>query len=213
MSEIVSKVFTTSEVSAPMGMASGSSRMSSTAMPYSPVATLDDLAGELEAPLGLLGDLEFVVRQRDDGGAVALHERQDRLEPLVLGGHRVDERFALVGRQPGVERLDHRRVDAEGQVGEALDRASPPWTISSTSSASGAPMLTSSTMAPPATCCGDVDLDTGQVAGAQLLLEDLATGRVDALADDAERLVVADHDLLGGRAEDRVHGACPGSSC
>ena len=39
MSEIVSKVFTTSEVSGPMGMASGSSRMSSTAMPYSLVAT------------------------------------------------------------------------------------------------------------------------------------------------------------------------------
>ena len=63
MSEIVSSVFTTRVVSAPIGMASGSSTMSSMAMPYSVVATFDDLAGELQAPLGLLGDLELVVGQ------------------------------------------------------------------------------------------------------------------------------------------------------
>ena len=64
----------------------------------------------------------------------------------------------------------------------------------SASSVSGTPMLTSSTVAPPATCARDVRLDRGEVAGAQLLLELLAAGRVDALADDAERLVVPDRD-------------------
>ena len=131
---------------------SGSSTMSSTAMPYSPVRHVHDLAGELEAALGLLGDLVLVVRQRDDRGAVALHERKDRFEPLVLGCDRVDERLALVGRKPGVERLDHRRVDAERQIGEALDRASPPGSSGRPRRRAGAPMLTSSTMAPPATC-------------------------------------------------------------
>ena len=43
------------------------------------------------------------------------------LEPLVLAGHRVDERLALVGGEPGLERLDDGRVDAERQVGVLLD--------------------------------------------------------------------------------------------
>ena len=47
----------------------------------------------------------------------------------------------------------------------------------------------------------DVALDRREVAGAQLLLEDPAAGRVDALADDAEAVAVADHHLLGGAAE------------
>ena len=52
----------------------------------------------------------------------------------------------------------------------------------------------------------DVALDRGQVAGAQLLLEDPAAGRVDPLADQAEPPAVADHDLLGGRPEDGLEG-------
>ena len=47
-----------------------------------------------------------------------------------------------------------------------------------------------------------VALDGGEVAGAQLLLEDPPSGGVDPLADQAEPLAVPDHDLLGGRPED-----------
>ena len=36
--------------------------------------------------------------QRDHCGAVSLNERQDRVHPLVLGGDRVHERLALIGR-------------------------------------------------------------------------------------------------------------------
>ena len=75
----------------------------------------------------------------------------------------------------------------------------------SASSVSGTPMLTSSTCAPPATCCRDVELDLRQVARAQLLLELLAPGRVDPLADDAERLVGPDRDRLRRRTQNRVH--------
>jgi len=53
----------------------------------------------------------------------------------------------------------------------------------------------------------DVDLDPGQVAVAQLQLEDLPAGRVDPLADDRERLVAADADRLGRRGQDGVHRA------
>ncbi len=41
-----------------------------------------------------------------------------------------------------------------------------------------------------------------EVAGLHLLGQELAAGRVDALADDHERLVVADDDLARGRADD-----------
>ena len=54
-----------------------------------------------------------------------------------------------------------------------------------------------------------VPLDRGQVAGAQLLLEDPAAGRVDPLADQAEPLVVPEHDLLGSPSAGRCAGARP----
>ena len=50
----------------------------------------------------------------------------------------------------------------------------------------------------------DVALDAAEVAGAHLLGQQLATGRVDALADDDERPIEADDDLAGRRAEDGV---------
>ena len=52
-----------------------------------------------------------------------------------------------------------------------------------------------------------VALDPREVTGLHLLGEELATGRVDALADDHERLVVADDDLAGRGADDGVGGA------
>ena len=125
--------------------------MSSTAMPYSVGGDVEDLLGEDEPLVGLHRDLVVVVGQRDDRGAVLLDQREDLRHPVVLGGDRVDQRAALVDRQPGLERLDDRRVDADRQVGEL-------WTSlialasSSGSSVSGTPMLTSSTSAPPSTC-------------------------------------------------------------
>ena len=59
--------------------------------------------------------------EADDGGAVLLHQRQHPLEPVVLAGDRVDERLALVGGEPGLERLDDGGVDADRQVGVLLD--------------------------------------------------------------------------------------------
>ena len=49
-----------------------------------------------------------------------------------------------------------------------------------------------------------VALDAAEVAGVHLLGQQLAAGRVDALADDHERPVEADDDLAGRRADDGV---------
>ena len=69
---------------------------------------------------------------------------------------------------------------------------------SSDSSTSGMPALTSSMSAPASHLGEGVDGHGREVAAAQLLGERLAPRGVDALADDAERLVVADDD--GARA-------------
>ena len=54
---------------------------------------------------------------------------------------------------------------------------------------------------------GDVDLDLREVAGLELGLEGLPAGRVDPLADDAERLLRADHDGRGTGLDDGLHHA------
>jgi len=54
-----------------------------------------------------------------------------------------------------------------------------------------------------------VNLDPGQVTAAQLFAEDCAAGRVDPLADDAERVLRADRDRLGGRPENCFHARAP----
>ena len=69
---------------------------------------LDDPLRDGEPDVRVLADAGLVVGDRDDRRAVLLHERQDALEPLLLAGHAVDERLALVDREAGLERLDDR---------------------------------------------------------------------------------------------------------
>ena len=49
-----------------------------------------------------------------------------------------------------------------------------------------------------------IRLDAGEIAGRHLGGEDLAPGRIDALADDDERPIEADDDFLGGGTDDGV---------
>ena len=53
----------------------------------------------------------------------------------------------------------------------------------------------------------DVDLELREVARLELRLERLAAGRVDPLADDAERLVRADDDRPRRRLDDCIHSS------
>ena len=163
----------------------------------------DDLARHLEAALGLHRDL-VVVRERDHRGAVTCDDRQDRLEPLVLAGDGVDERLALVRAEPGFERLDHRRVDAERQIGQALDerdRRAHQLDLVGERIAD----VDVEHVGAAGNLLRDVQLDAGQVAVLQLCLKLLAARRVDALADHAERALGADDDGLGRRLENGLH--------
>ena len=211
---IVSQVTSDVVVSAPIGIASGSITMSAWAMPYSCGRDPDDLGRQVEPLVGLHRDLVVVVGQRDDRGVVLLDQREDRGEPVVLGGDRVDQRAALVDRQPGLERLDDRGVDADRHVGEALHQLDRPGEQVGLVGERDAHVDVEHVGA--ALDLGlHVALDRGQVAGAQLLLEDPAAGRVDPLADQAEAPAVADDDVAAGAAEDgleRLGGVMPGPS-
>ena len=140
---------------------------------------------QLEALLGLHRDLVVVVGQRDHGGVVLLDQREDLLHPVVLGGDGVDQRPALVDRQPGLERLDDRGVDADRQVGELLDHRDRLGEQLGLVGQGHAHVDVEHVGA--ALDLGlDVALDRREVPGAQLLLEDPAAGRVDPLADQDE---------------------------
>ena len=150
----------------------------------------------------------MVVGERDDCGVVLLDERQDRRHTVVLGGDRVDECPPLVGGESDFECLDDRRVDADRQVRDALnqlDRAAEQIGLIGQRHAH----VDVEDHGAAGHLRGNVPLDRRQVAGPQLLLEDTTAGRVDALADDAELLIVAEENFLGGRADDGMHVAAP----
>jgi hypothetical protein len=77
----------------------------------------DDLLGDGVAHFGIFGDAGLVIGDGNDSGAVLLHQRQHALHLLVLAGHRVHQRLALVDREAGFQRLDDGRVDGQRQIG------------------------------------------------------------------------------------------------
>ena len=105
---------------APIGMTSGSTMTSSRGMPWSAarstirLATAKRTSGSSEMPVSSLEMATTAAPYLPD-------QRQDPLEALLLAGHRVHERLALVDARPGLERLHDRRVDRERQVDERLD--------------------------------------------------------------------------------------------
>src|SRR5579862_6430953 len=165
----------------------------------------DDLLRHFQPPLRFHRDL-VVVRQPNHRCAVARDDRQDGFEPLVLAGEGVDERLPVVCRQPRLERLDHGGVDAERQLAQPLherDRARHQ------------PDLVRERIADVhvqdvrAACnlLRHVDLELREVPGLQLRLEAFATGRVDPLADDAERLLRTDRDRPRPGLDDGIHSS------
>jgi hypothetical protein len=160
---------------------------------------------ELQAPVGLHGDLVSVVREGDHRGVVPLDQRQDQLHPVVLGGDRVDQCAALVHGQARLERLDHRGVDADGPVGQPLhhpDRLRQQLRLVGERDTH----VHVEDVRTALDLGDDVALDRGQVALAQLLLEDPAAGGVDPLSDQAEPPAVPDDDLGARRAQRGLEG-------
>ena len=201
---IVSSVVTTACGSAPTVIASGSMTMSSSGISYSPwTISTRRLQISSRSP-AVWGMPVSSFDEADDRGAVLLDERQHPLEPLVLAGDGVDERLALVDGEAGLERLDDGGVDADRQVGVLLhehDRARQEVGLVGERHAH----VDVEDVRAHGHLLLDVLDDLREVAGAQRLGERLAAGRVDPLADDAERLVGPDDDLSRRRAENRVH--------
>ncbi len=164
---------------------------------------LDDPLGDREPDVRVHADPGVVVADGDDRGAVLADQRQDALEALLLTGHRVEQRLAPVDREPGLERLDDRRVDRQRQVGQALDELDGPGQDGRLVGEGDAGVDVEHVGA--GLDLGDhVALDAAEVAGLHLLGQELATGRVDALADDDERAVEADHGFARVGADDGV---------
>ena len=115
---------------------------------------------------------------------------------------RVDERLALVDGEPGLERLDDRRVDRQRHVGERLDELDGLGQDRRLVGQRDAGVDVEHVRA--GLDLGErVALDPAEVAGLHLLGQQLAAGRVDALADDDERPVEADDDLARRRVDRR----------
>ena len=92
---------------APIGIANGS-MITSCARNAVAFGALDDLLGDREALVRVLGNAGLVVGDADDGRLVLRHHRQHHLQSLLLAGDRVDQRLALVRRQARLERRDDR---------------------------------------------------------------------------------------------------------
>ena len=136
---------------------------------------------------GSIADAGVVVADRDDRRAVLADQRQDALEALLLAGHGVDQRLADVDREPGLERLDDRGVDRQRHVDQRLDQPDASAARIAGSSAQRDPGVDVEHVGAGLDLGQGVALDAAEVAGLHLLGQELAAGRVDALADDHER--------------------------
>ena len=186
---------------APIGITSGSTTTSSRGIPWSAARSTIRLR-HLEPHVRVLGDARLVVGDRHHGGAVLRHQRQHPLQALVLAGHGVDQRLALVRGEPGLQRLDDRRVDAQRDVGHRLHQADrlrqDPRLVGQRDAGVHVEHLRAGL---------DLGHRVGQhrreVAGRHLRGQLLAPGRVDPLADQHEGPVEPDHHLAGRRADGR----------
>ena len=118
-------------------------------------------------------------------------------------------RAACPGRPRGRPRAPRRSRSRSRAARRTSDCTS--WIVLARmagSSASGMPALTSSMCAPASTWASASRSTRLKSPLLHLLGEQLAAGGVDALADDHERPVEADHDLARGGADDGArHGA------
>ena len=186
---------------APIGMTSGSTMTSSRGMPWSAarsticLATANRTSGSSEMPVSSFEIATTAAPYLLTSGST----RSRRSSSPVT---RVHERLALVDGEPGLERLDDRGVDRQRDVDERLDELDGPGEDRRLVGERDARVDVEHVGA--GLDLGDrVALDAAEVAGLHLLGEQLAAGRVDALADDRERPVEADDDLAGRRARRR----------
>ena len=81
---------------------------------------LDDLARHLEAHVGILGDARLVIADGHHRHVMLLHQRQNGLEPVLLAGDRIDQRTAFRHLQTGCQRAGYGGIDAQRKIGDLL---------------------------------------------------------------------------------------------
>ncbi len=173
---------------------------------------LDDPLGDGEAHIWVLGYAGLVVGDRDHRGAVFLDERQDALEPLLLAGHRIDQRLSLIGGEAGFERLDDRGIDRERNVDRLLHQldafGEDPGLVGERNAGIDVEHLR------PGLDLGQrLGDDPAVIARRHLGREQLAPGRIDPLADHDEAALKADDDFLGGGGDEGFgHGTPKGTA-
>ena len=173
-----------------------------------------DLARGRQAHLRIHRDAVGVVGHADHRGAESRDQRQQPLERVLLGRDGVDQHLALGQRHRGLEGLGGRGVDAQRHADDLVHglhhrgehrRLVEPRDAGVQIEHRCARFHLRERIA----------LHGGHVHDLQLLGELRAPRRVDALADDAERVLVADRDLAAGTAQDRrrdtAHWATPTS--
>ena len=170
----------------------------------------DDFLGDGEAHVGVFGNAGFVVGDGDHGGAVFLHQRQHALQALLFARDGIDQRLALVDREPRLERLDDRRVDRQGNVDgllHQLDAFGEDARLVGERNA-GVDVEHLRARLDLRERVGD---DARIVALRHFRRQQLAPRRIDPLADHHEAAFEADDDFLFGGGDDGFgHGAqCP----
>ncbi len=166
-------------------------------------SALDDLLGDGVAHVRILRDARLIVGNRDDRRAIFLDQRQDGLQSLVLAGHRIDQRLALVDPESGFERRDDRGIDRQRHVGDRLHELHGAREycrlVGERYAGVDIQHVRAGLHLRPR-----IRFDAAEVARGHLGGEDLTARRIDALADDYEGPIEADDDLLRGGTDDRI---------
>ena len=170
------------------------------------LATSKRTSGSSEMPVS---SLEMATT----GNIVFLDQRQDGLELLFLAGDRIDQRPALgdLAARPRWQRSPRSRWTAARRP--VPGRASIVWTSSGGSVAFGIDRGDAGVDVEHRRTGGDL-LERILAHRVEIALDHLggqflAAGRIDALADDAERLVEADHDFAGRWMQRQFEVMCP----
>ncbi len=162
-----------------------------------------DLLRHLEAHVRVLGDPGLVVGNRHHRGAIFLYQRQHRFQTLVLAGDGIHQRLAFVDGEARRQRGDDRGVDGQRHVRNGLHElhglGEYRRLIGQRDAGVDIEHLgTRGNLRPR------VGFDPAEVSRSHFRRQDLAPGRIDALADHDERALEADDDFAGCGADDGV---------
>ena len=161
----------------------------------------DDLFRHLETLIGIFRNAGLVIGDGDHGGAMLFDQGQHGFQHLVLAGHGINQGPAFISLQPRFQGRDDGTVDGQRRIRDRLHKADGGGQNSRLVRHGDAGIDIQHVGAG-----GDlgqrIGLDPGKIARRHFRRQQLAPGRVDALANDHEGAVEADRNLPVGRTDD-----------